>query len=115
MAKIKYVHPALPDGEGFTIPGLNAVLTNNEAVDVDQEVIDEYESRTGNSFDDVSKSPNFTGKFPTPEEAAEASKQPDAEVDAHPEPEVETQQEDTGSQGNKSAAKNKTTTEGEDS
>lgn len=69
--KVTYRHPAMSDGEEIAIPGLNAVLKVNEAVDVDQEVIDEYEARTGESFDEVMKGPNFTGKFPDLEKLAE--------------------------------------------
>jgi hypothetical protein len=61
---VKIQHPGLPDGYRLSLTGLNAILLNNEDVDVSEEAIAQYEAVTGKKFSDVIKGAAFTGIRP---------------------------------------------------
>lgn len=67
---VKFQHPGLPDGYKISITGLNAVLLNNEDVEVSEEAIAQYEAVTGKKFSETLKSPSFTGIRPEPKQDA---------------------------------------------
>lgn len=60
--RVRIQHPAFPDGKEFSITGLNAVLLNNEDVEVSDEAITQYEAVTGKKFTDTLNNSIFTGK-----------------------------------------------------
>lgn len=64
--KVKIQHPGLPDGYRMSLTGLNALLSNNEEVDVSDEAIAQYEAVTGKKFSEVIKGAAFTGIRPKP-------------------------------------------------
>lgn len=64
--KVTIQHPNLPDGHEIVLTGLNAILLNNEEVEVDDEAIAQYETVSGKNFEDVLQDPVFTGIRPEP-------------------------------------------------
>lgn len=60
--RVRIQHPAFPDGKEFSLTGLNAVLLNNEDVEVSDEAIAQYEAVTGKKFSDTLNNSIFTGK-----------------------------------------------------
>jgi hypothetical protein len=84
--KVKITHPGLPDGYKMSLTGLNAILLNNEEVDVSDEAIAQYEAVTGKKFSEVVTGPAFGGepvKRPTVEgvEKENATPEPDVHTD----------------------------------
>lgn len=60
--KVKYYDPRLPDGYEIQVGEVKVVFINNESIDVDQEIIDDYEARTGLKFADLLDGTKFGGK-----------------------------------------------------
>ncbi len=67
--QVKIQVPSLPDGYEIYITGLNAILKNNQDVDVSDEAVADYEAKTEKKFSDLLLDKRFggPGSPPTPE------------------------------------------------
>lgn len=101
--KIKAQDPSFGDGEEITLTGLNALLPNNQEVELDDELVAEYESRTGRKLADVIATSKRFGGTPAPKPAQEdevvAPTPPVQVLEVEP-PKVKTEKDDEGGEKN---------------